>query len=312
MSVRENNIDQVHGLLIMFMVFGHIINTHDGGSAGYLQRILFFFMQWFFFHSGTYFNSSNYSAKKDIKNLIKPFFLYSMFGVIINFIISLIEERNILLEIRLTFDELVNYGWIRGNGPLWFLPSLFCVRYIAYLCKSLLSFTFALVLFSIAYILNEIGFFTPTYFANIVTGLTFFTLGYCLKSLQYNKKMVIISSVLYFLIILFYPSQIHVHNNVLLMGNYLLCGISALAGIIFFNNVFKFFNISYLSFIGTNALVIYGVHKPIIDMCNTCLGRYMVNNNLIQLYTLVTTFFLLTSYLIAKKYLSRHLQEKNL
>ena len=242
------------------MIYGHI----TGGYDNVVEYALFMFMQYFFFHSGSF---SKEFQMKEIMKYIVPYIKFSLLGLIIYELYKYGNDGNIRLknEISEICYEFIFHWTIKGNGPLWFLIDL-CVIKIIYSFIKKENYIWIIIIssFTAGLLLNKLGFFEPVWFANLNTGISFFGLGKMLKNNQYNKYLFCLMTIIYLLIAIFYPSHLQVHNNQMLRGSYFMCYIASIGGIIFYNNIFKFIKCKPLEYIGTNAMTIYIWHLPMI------------------------------------------------
>lgn len=130
-------LDIARAFFIIAIVLGHIFDT------GYLRNWLFsFHVPAFFFLSGYCFkytkNMSRYLLKK-VQTIVVPYFVFSLFSIIIFSIASRIVPR---IETVLECDLITNLGTMffgnskpdvmKYNSPLWFLPCFFVVSVLGY------------------------------------------------------------------------------------------------------------------------------------------------------------------------------------
>lgn len=52
---RDESLDAVCGLMIVYMIYGHICLWSGIQQIEWIPRLLYFFMPWFFFKSGLFF-----------------------------------------------------------------------------------------------------------------------------------------------------------------------------------------------------------------------------------------------------------------
>ena len=129
MLERKQYIDAVAGVMILWMVIGHLQQV----TGYYLDypNILFFFMPWFYYKAGAL--SKDYTLR-EIANrgggeFIKPFVVYGLIGQIILVICMLLEhETSLKPYLYSPIRSLILGGTIPGNPPLWFIPSLFVTQ----------------------------------------------------------------------------------------------------------------------------------------------------------------------------------------
>ena len=134
MKERSSDIDFISGLLILYMVFIHVCQWFGYNDRPFFLnsfKIFGFFMPWFFFKGGMFFQ---YRKIKDVtinsfKRLLKPYILWSTIGLLIYFIIfEILSGTNLAYFFRKEIFSLLFFGSVFGNLPLWFLITLFLLE----------------------------------------------------------------------------------------------------------------------------------------------------------------------------------------
>ena len=129
---RENYIDVIAGVMIAWMVMGHCISFSHFKLPFY--KFLSFYMPWFFYKSGMLFKSkeSRLQLKKDANKLLRSFIVFSFIGWLVWSVTGVIDGslgwKSCVTD---TINGFIRYGCILGNGPLWFLLTLFIVRLLS-------------------------------------------------------------------------------------------------------------------------------------------------------------------------------------
>ena len=195
MTSRYTQIDIAKGIGILSIVLGHNYVVVQENEE--LFNVLFsFHVPLFFFLSGLFMKFNNdlrsYTFKK-LDSYLKPYFVTL---ILLGVVIAQFEGIN-----------LVKYfvGIVYGTGPglpvgwvqLWFLPHLFAVSVLSYLCCSytnLMSETFLFKAIFLVIILS-MGFLGITYFWNIPVPGT----HTILPGLPFSIDLILLSSV-YFLL----------------------------------------------------------------------------------------------------------------
>jgi len=225
--------------------------------------------------------------------LLGTYFLWSAIGYIIFVFFSILSH---------TFDiHNVTYSVFRGflltgriplNFALWFLLSLFFVRRVAnYILPSKenrLFYIFGLIIVIcsgmvayLAYMFNHR--LLPFYIANSASGLSFFTLGYLLKDIQYSKLLFCLSAIVYITCCIFGFPYVIMMSNTLVSGPYMLWIPVSLCGIVFFNNlcymlcerdILPPLIRTTLARIGQNAMPIYVTHELIYESITNIILTY--------------------------------------
>ena len=237
---------------------------------------LHFFMPWFFYKSGQFFKKTSTKDlwKKDSQKLLKTFVIWSAIGYIFYLLIGLLNDS---LTLRNTTYSIVRGLFLTGkvpiNTPLWFLLTLFGVRFVA---KKLLPergdrytwvkiVSIVLVGYAICYLAYHFNHrLMPYWVANGAAGLGFFTVGYAMRDYE-QKWWVIVPCILVYILgcVLGFPI-VDMLPNQLVAGNYLFWIPSAFCCIIVYNTlyqwIYKFIRIKPIELVGQNAMVIYVVH----------------------------------------------------
>ncbi|MCM1140164.1 MAG: acyltransferase [Muribaculum sp.] len=247
----------------------------------YLKYSVFLsvFMPWFFFKGGMFFRAIPFKeeVKRSGKRLLLPFIVFSILGTLILWTILLFKNEFQISAFYTLFRELLIGGSVRGNLPLWFLPSLFMARLIfGRLCTSRTSskhnllrggvFTTCIITIFAYHYLNLSDYHIPLYIFNIPSGLIFFALGFYLRDLKYSKRFTLAVTLAYISLMLILPTAIDIRSGQLLMGYFLLWIPTALLGILSLNGIFKnlFDYKCILSRVGKETMSYYCLHWCII------------------------------------------------
>lgn len=278
---RDNSIDAVAGVLIIYMIFVHAfqcLGVYKGDLYHYMQY-LSFYMPWFFFKGGVFYNPKKWKEMiaTGRGRLLWPFVKYSVIGYIV-YVFALIVsgDENWIHYILTPIKSLLYYGSIPINYPLWFLLSLFMVRLIAKPIveakSSVLIIGVSLFCFLTGFVFNSYNITEPDYLLNVVTGTAFFLLGYIFRDIQYMKFMGILAAVIYILLEMFAFSSVEMRHNLLETGSYLVWPIICLSGIILSNNMSKVLqlkNNNIFVVAGRNSMMLFVWHYPIIVIIQT-------------------------------------------
>lgn len=181
---RNESIDSVAGIMILYMVFTHVCQHYHLEHSNFymsLERLLYFFMPWFYFKAGMFFKVGNSKdvIGKSAKRLIKPFLIYSLVGHVCYCFFNYMKGA-LSLSVLVPYRSLLLTGSIPGNLPLWFLLSLFGCKVIFNFAMSrkISAELVASTSLVVVCLLHTIGFNHPFYVANVLTGLFFMSLGY--------------------------------------------------------------------------------------------------------------------------------------
>lgn len=294
----------VAGILVTHMVTMHIQQFYNTDTFFYYWQnlLLCFFMPWFFFKSGMFFN---YKVPKQLfyntsEKLLKPFVIFSLLGEIIY--ILLMVSSGLTYEPIKSLKILLR-GSLSGNPVLWFLPVLFLVRNLSnYLLKISINKWFFFFLF--------ISFFTihlystvnsnclPWWLGDVILGCFFYVAGALLKEILYNNYIYYVSIIVYVTCVTTYPSLVNFWSCKIVYGSSYVWIISSLSGIIIINNFFyrlvrykKYFVI--FDFVGGNSMYYYCLHWMIINLCLLILGPKTSIENTLELITVLIVCFCL-------------------
>lgn len=247
---RDKSLDIICGLLIIHMISGHIFLFANLDNSLFFRVenfILFFFMPWFFFKGGMFFKrNSDYKtfARKSFSRLMIPFITWGIVGSLFWLVwVATSENRAVLVWYLASLKTLPIEGRFLGNGPLWFLLSLFIVRigYNLFYCNKFLLWSLVGLSAVIPFLCNVIDFNSWLLISHTLLGFFFFHWGYIMRDKQYKIKVFITAIIDYLIMMVFCPTMVGMYQNGLDFGsNYLLYFPYALLAIVFFNNLFKY------------------------------------------------------------------------
>lgn len=252
---------------------------------------LHFFMPWFFYKSGMFFkkHSAKDLWKKDSQKLLKTFAIWSAVGYAFFLLTGLLNDS---LTFRGTTYSVIRGLFLRGqipiNRPLWFLLTLFAVRFLA---NKLLPdyedrysvwriFVIVVIGYIISFFLYHYNHrLLPYWVANSASGLSFFALGYMMRDRE-NKWLVIIPCSLVYVLgsIMGFPI-VEMFHNVLITSNYFLWIPISFCCIVTFNFLCKLINCTQfklIEWIGRNAMVLYVTHYIVLFGVSTIFEYYDV------------------------------------
>lgn len=315
--MRLSYLDNITGLLIIYMIYTHACHT-AGVSGTDLNRLIdnyWIFMPWFFFKGGLFYKEQPFIAyiKKNWSRLLLPFLKFSIVGhVLYCTYIGVIQGINPEIIFVAPIKELVISGSVKGNLPLWFLSTFFMVHVIYNTLFPLLrckgSSFILLSIFTVLCILwYHYGVSMPLYIGNILSGLIFFSMGHVMKDYIFettssdtlwNKKtcIYIISILLLFIHLFFYPSNVDMHNNIVTIGDYHLWIIYAVAICVSYIFLFKQIplDLRALSFVGKESMTFYVYHWILFCFIRILLVAFHINitQNLMVLILMVSSLLL--------------------
>jgi len=274
---RKKYIDAVAGLMIVWMIFGHLQQV-----TGYFVKfpqILFFFMPWFYYKAGALHTEKPFYeiVNRGWQKFMKPFIVYGVIGQII-LVICLLLENELSLKPYLysPIRSLLLGGTIPGNTPLWFIPSIFITQCLyAFLYeKKVPVYVCAVIGFLGGLLLSRVNSnFIPVYFASGLFGMFFYAMGKLLHNYETDRKILVVVSIICCALLLIKHDPCVEIRYVASIENisifdFLHGTIVALCGCILVNAMFCFLQpllkFPILQFIGRNAMDFYLVHWIIL------------------------------------------------
>ena len=223
-SRRDISIDFLSGILVSYMIYTHICQeSRQTNSILYvfLDSVLFYFMPWFFYKSGIFYKHN--TPYKGTLNKINerfvwpiiifgfanlPFFLMSNFAYIQS------DTNYVISFFKLTIYHLFIKGSPFGNAPLWFLISLVFIRLFCLIIKSdKLLLPISLVMLTISFLLWRYNIGPIRLLTAPLLGFCFFSAGYYLKKIQYQRIFFYVSVLLCVVLYFVYPYHISVRSN---------------------------------------------------------------------------------------------------
>lgn len=249
---RDNSLDCLCGLLIIYMIMGHVVSLTSHVSPSetvniafqYSSVFFFWYMPWFFFKSGMFHKEEDWKTvfAKSSKRLLRPWLEWTILGLIVGLLIALFNG-SITQYIYSNFHGLLVAGAISDNAPLWFLLSLFVVRitYSGLRQLRVNPWIIALCGVSIGFVLSGIPGFKPYYVANVFLALFFYSLGNSIGRKQFiaENKWLALMCIPVALVYYGWPSFVDFRTNNLLKGYYLIYCILSLCAIVGWNVLFK-------------------------------------------------------------------------
>lgn len=279
-STREDYLDWVCGLMILRMMALHLLSA-NGLEKEFpyqdLLRALSCFMAWFFFKSGMFFKPTNHMKqlmKKDFKRLLVPFCVFSAIGyVIFTLYLALNPTVNWRWYVGAVV-KVVQYGYIPCNIALWYLLSLFIIRLVCNEAHRRNIPTIVLLIISLAI---PTGMFLTGYndcflLSHTMMGMFFFKCGYCMKKIQFQKPIVVLSVITIITILCVMPSYVDMCSNALEYGNYFLFYPYVLACVVVINNIAKItsphlLNTINLYSLGRHSMNYLVTHQILLQFC---------------------------------------------
>lgn len=327
---RDSSLDLVCGFLITYMILYHAYlwcPTTKDFLSDTLDRLLFFFMPWFYFKSGMFHvrKGTKEVALSNVKKLLYPFFVYTIIGEIIYWVgIYTKMERDFNLTEQLVASTkcMIVQGSTIGNQPLWFLISLYLTKVVVTFLENQKIPLIAIIIISgfIAWISSNVGayingvFYIPYLIMSTSIGMFFYGIGTLMQVIQYKKNVYILALLTYSCVVILFPSQVDVRLGMLKYGSWIAFMLSSLAGIIVINNLtkLKILQFPFLIDIGENSLSYYCSHWILFSIITTTWGHVITNDYHLFAVLCIGSTFCLPIYAYWINYIkNKHSNYKN-
>ena len=275
---RDFGVDTLAGFFVLYIAFGHVLDFYKIDSHNLCPSpYLYFFMPWFFYKGGMFYNAhsdTNKFLKKSFSRLVMQFIKWTIIACIAYNGLALLLGEPIRSPFS-WFQDLYRDGSIYENKPLWFLLSLFLVRVVSTMITTSerSKLTICLVIFGsivIATLSNAYDIHNPLWLFNTLSGLVYFLFGY-LYGKNYSVKSFLPSLFIWIFISTFFPPGVSMRANKTVYGCYYLWWIYSLAGIYSVNYLIRLVpskvlenKYNVLKFAGIHSMDIYVVHWIII------------------------------------------------
>jgi len=338
--MRLNWVDSLKGLGIFLVIMGHLKPPQIVWLWIFSFHIpLFFFISGYVFNSKKYLDNPKTFVISRFKQLIIPYFYYSILTLIIVLISNYFYYNKIKIPLNYDISELfyaitygvgnkANFDYSIINVPLWFLPGLF-VTSIIFLCiflifnKSLHLFVFNTIFISVlGYVFIQfLPFALPWSFAVALSVIIFYASGYFFRSYLEDKFFKIADILILPLLLIsfcsigFNPTNI---NNWYYNANIFSFYLFAFAGILSMIYIVKRKNPSRIfSFYGKNTLIVFAIHGPLIGLTKRWITTpltdfYDINPDMIVIKILIFVLVLIFSipFIYARKYIKKKISKK--
>lgn len=272
-------------------------------------------------------SSTTLIFQKSVKRLLIPFLLFLLLGLLIDGWIQYTKSSdfNALSFMRKEIGTFSTLLILWPTGPSWFLLSLFVARIsfnVLYKKIHPLIITIVFACFAnIIYIMNshgwEISIFIPGhhahldfptfYMGNMCHGLSVYSLGYYLKEKQFGRT-IFAAALALFILKYIISIGIDFRANEPSGDYFMLSVLSGMSGCIVFNNIFKRIGnirIPIVTYIGSNSMVYYLVHAPIIYVTTSLFWEPFAKEELwyrfLVLSVIVTIFLAIAEYIFRIK-----------
>lgn len=302
---RDLGLDTIHGLLVLYMMFMHLLGFAIGtGSKFYypLTHFLSFFMAWFFYKAGMFYRDHSVleGVKKSSRRLLIPAIFYSLLGFLIYAILNRFD-----LNWSFELKTFLYSGALHGNNPMWFLFSLFFVQLFYNIIRHLRINPWLIPIMACAiYIFTFYQQVESVFLINVPLGLFFYSIAFVLAEKQY-KSYCWIPAVVIYIILGILPSVSDFRRGIydpLWLGFFWsLCSCMAINGLF---RRFPALCIKPLQFIGRNAMIFYGTHWMIIMIAQAICSLLSLEREcaIYCFFTIFLIYFIFLSFIL--KYFS--------
>lgn len=289
---RINFIDSLKGIGILAVILGHIANP-------FANFIYLWHMPLFFIISGFFINiNKNFFTfvKKNALNIMIPYFIFGILGILVEGIKDLVLQRNFELLILLKglffymdFYHLQNsYALI-----LWFLPALFFAKIFTFLLSKhlrILIFPYITIIFCILYFDINLPFALDIGFiASIFSILGYFLFISTKASNQSISTIGIWGGVIASLCTFWLNYDLFTYRN-FTWQNHIFFTISFCVFLYFLTKKFEFIftKIKIINYFGHNSMLFYIFHIYTNNIANVILKKFNILNwMLIFIFSLV-------------------------
>lgn len=271
-------IDNVKGIAILLVIWGHLVLNKNQ----MYYYITSFHVQIFLIISGfLYYGLKKVDYKHIIKKCAIPYLYFSIIGIIIDCIYTVVINGNLIKNALLNIYKTIS---LFGMHSIWYLPT-YCIASIVFLkskkklqlsmiCLLLNLFLASLLVASKSFLPNTVYviiYYPFSLIIRIFISVFLISIGYYYKYSQINEKLNIINKILlslFLLVISYYISTILGETNfssVQYGSNMLLYYLLFIAGafaIIVFISIFNN-KIFLLSYFGKNSLILLITHSTL-------------------------------------------------
>lgn len=296
---RVKYIDQVKGIAILLIVLGHIIPDSFLKTWIYTFHVPIFFIINGILIAKKEKVSKDINVKKCFFNILYPYFTFSVFVLIKDFLKCILIEKKFISEPLV--NDFVEFFLFEGYGTLWFLPVMFFAEVL--FLKIFKNFNYKTtryilrmsILLLIILILNKLSIFK--YFTKIFISLFFLSAGYLLERFKNLFQKEINIEILLLILLIFIPFSMlngKVDMHYCIYNNLLLYIMISLINSILIILIFKNLKLSSkaLEFFGKNSLIVMITHSvlPVVSVSSFVkkfFDNLIISNALTFIFTLI-------------------------
>ena len=191
---RIPHYDALCGVMLLFMMHHHLCGMcgiEESAIHMLPYKFLYFYIAYFFFKAGVFFQPKKTIKEvciQSFKRLLIPYIVFGIIGYIWFGANSLGLSAHEWKYWWWPIHQILAIGRVEGNGPLWFLLSLFFVRVIFQMTQN--KRWAQIVLIVCCVVVSFLGnYFSirPRTISNVAMGTVFYGLGAMLHDVQYIK-----------------------------------------------------------------------------------------------------------------------------
>ena len=271
-NFRINKYDNLRGLAILLVVFGHMIYIDNPYSNVIRNMVFLIHLPLLFFISGYFSKIGDKQVEKSFERILLPYFVFCFIDALINFFL---------------FHTMPEKIFIYPAFGLWFLLSLFLMKIsLPLLDKFKYPILMSIVLFLLFGFINidtNLLALTRTF-----KYLPFFLLGYYYKTKYQSKEnkieilnskwFLLTSSIILVIILIFLASHMKFEifsfatpynsydlNSLIELTDRLILTITGIIAVLFLNRVMPNHK-GFLTKVGKNSMAVYILHLYFYDL----------------------------------------------
>lgn len=265
---RLEYIDISKGLLMVFVILGHIISAFNVSEFVYIRRWIYtFHIPAFFMITGYLYNDSKWNSLsskafiiKHFKTLIIPYFFLDIFSGVIQMLLfgtNFVNSKGIIMN---TITMHCN------SGANWFLPTLFIGEIIFYLIEKInkkwIAYIFCMI--SIICLFLTIQNHYIILLLRCIVAYLFIFIGYKLKTILNKFNIVVFEVTICITLLSVFNGEVDTYS--FLFGKVpIIFLLSSVCGFYMVLHISKKLSSSVIKWIGNNTVVIMGTHQIILS-----------------------------------------------
>lgn len=276
-QTRILHYDALCGIMLLFMMHHHLCGMcgiEETAIHMLPYKFLYFYIAYFFLKAGVFYQPEKTIKEvciQSFKRLLIPYIVFGIIGYVWFGANSLGLSVHELKYWWWPIRQIFAIGRVEGNGPLWFLLSLFFVRVIFQMTQNKHWAQIVLIICCMA-----ISFFgnyfsiRPRTISNVALGIVFYGAGALLFDIQYQKWVGLLSIVLWIIIYAFMSvfgwHLIDFSFNTTVLGYHPLWLLNCVIACIAVNNISRNVTIKgVLSWLWKNTMPFLCIHALVYE-----------------------------------------------